>query len=640
VGLAALIAAPEVARRIGCFDLVEQLGRGGFAPVWLAREVYEEIELRKVAVKLFEIVDDGRGDARARRAQIVEEAAALCRVEHPSVVRFHTLAIDEDKGVIGLVMELAAGRSLAQRIEAEGALPFDDTLAVGIAISSALAAVHRAGLVHRDVKPHNVIEAGARYKLIDFGIAAADAPITRVAPVRPRGPLVLDDLPLETLGSRLADVIGASGTATADNSVVPSGTIGYVDPCVMRDGASSVASSDLYALGVTLFECATGRLPSVIASPRGIDGGVLCGLASAPSLASCRPDLPPRFAAIVDALLKPAREERPPTAEAVEAELLRVRAEWEVTKASRRVQLLPGEALAMLRATLARTDRLLAAGDHAACVEVHAAALRDLLVGPLAGPGHEVAAAFLLAARTAVGLPDAAIAARDLRHLVSTALAAHQQLLETALGEPRRVSRYRRDDPSAAPQLLEQLSRAYMLGRRLEDGASGADVARYESTFQYELAIELYTRMNVAGTCPAFVARLAWIKTTRLSIPNGARAGWVLTSVLKELRDFEGAPPDLLAADAQAALDSAVDEVVDVLGVAAMKMQEDDVEGAIAACEQCIASLTTALDEADACRPVVEMLRAVAAKAPQCETRMRAASLLQRNLGSLLAMKW
>src|SRR5262245_45039269 len=95
--LAALFEQPEDRRRVGAFVLVRPLGKGGFAPVWLAREVYGDTELRTVAVKLFSI-DEGRqrtsptGVTNIVRDQVLAEARALCQVEHPNIVRFFALA--------------------------------------------------------------------------------------------------------------------------------------------------------------------------------------------------------------------------------------------------------------------------------------------------------------------------------------------------------------------------------------------------------------------------------------------------------------------------------------------------------------------------------------------------------------------
>src|SRR5687767_14525706 len=96
---------PREERKLGPFQLVDLLGRGGFAPVWLAREVYGRTELRTAAVKLFALEGDRLEQAASKRARIIEEARALCRVEHPNVVRFYSLPIDEEGGVIGLAME-------------------------------------------------------------------------------------------------------------------------------------------------------------------------------------------------------------------------------------------------------------------------------------------------------------------------------------------------------------------------------------------------------------------------------------------------------------------------------------------------------------------------------------------------------
>src|SRR5581483_5554648 len=96
--LAALLARPEAERVLGAFRLVKPLGKGGFAPVWLAKEVYGDTELRTVALKLFDADDlagldpsasrsGGTSASRRTRDRIVEEARALCRVEHPNVVR-------------------------------------------------------------------------------------------------------------------------------------------------------------------------------------------------------------------------------------------------------------------------------------------------------------------------------------------------------------------------------------------------------------------------------------------------------------------------------------------------------------------------------------------------------------------------
>jgi eukaryotic-like serine/threonine-protein kinase len=108
--LAQLLAQPEHERHLGPFRLLKQLGKGGFAPVWLATEVYGETELRTVAIKLFAFdASSDPSSAGSTRThlpdRILEEARALCRVEHPNVVRFHAVVTDPDQALLGLVME-------------------------------------------------------------------------------------------------------------------------------------------------------------------------------------------------------------------------------------------------------------------------------------------------------------------------------------------------------------------------------------------------------------------------------------------------------------------------------------------------------------------------------------------------------
>jgi serine/threonine protein kinase len=345
VSIKSLLERSDADRRLGPFLLVSALGRGGFAPVWLAREIYGATELRTAAVKLFSLdpsaEDESRGSgptSSAARDRIVEEARALCQVEHPNVVRFYALPIDEARGVMGLAMEYVAGTPLDKRIEAGGRLSIAETLAVGIAIASALSAVHRVGLVHRDVKPGNVIEAAGIYKLIDFGIAAADALGAKRPQNRKPRVVTLDDLPLEIVGTKMSaiegavtqlDTPGSSSGSDPSSLGVRCGTVGYIDPIVVSTGVPATPSSDLYALGAMLFECLTGKVPAAARMPNGLGlkGEVLDGRMAPPPLLELLPDAPPGLAKIVDALLAPERKERPTSAEWVAIRLEQVRHE-------------------------------------------------------------------------------------------------------------------------------------------------------------------------------------------------------------------------------------------------------------------------------------------------------------------------
>jgi serine/threonine protein kinase len=309
-----LLVRADGQRRLGPFVLVEQLGRGGFAPVWLAKEVYGTTELRTAAVKLFALKPshgDADGVDASQRQRIVEEARALCRVEHPNVVRFYALPIAEAGTVMGLAMEHVAGTPLDATIGARGTLSPREVLAVGLAVASALAAVHRAGLVHRDVKPANVIEAGGVYKLIDFGIAAAD--VLR-APTADGGRSGIRDAGVEANEDAGATVASQSGTP------------GYIDPECVHRGIAATAASDLYALGATLFECLTGRVPAGAWGARGLPlrEDVLSGQRAPRPVLEMEPTLPPALAKLVDALIAPRRAARPGSAEAVALRLAQI----------------------------------------------------------------------------------------------------------------------------------------------------------------------------------------------------------------------------------------------------------------------------------------------------------------------------
>jgi serine/threonine protein kinase/energy-coupling factor transporter ATP-binding protein EcfA2 len=315
-----LLARDEAERRLGPFALVRQLGSGGFAPVWLAREVYGGTEVRAAAVKLFGLDELG---TRRVQARILEEARALCRVEHPNVVRFYALSIDEDAGVMGLAMEHVAGTALDERLRRDARLSPPETVALGLALASALGAVHRAGLVHRDVKPANVIDVGGDFKLIDFGIAAPGA-----GGLEPAGPLA---------EVALVDASGATPTGGSGPGSLPwFGTPGYVDPECVRGGLPPDPSSDLYALGATLFQCLAGSVPAAIGARRGmaLRLDVLDGRAPAPPLAEIAPEVPPALARLVDLLLAPRRADRPPSTERVSALLEQARAEIAGTRGS------------------------------------------------------------------------------------------------------------------------------------------------------------------------------------------------------------------------------------------------------------------------------------------------------------------
>ncbi|MGX6602606.1 protein kinase domain-containing protein [Micromonosporaceae bacterium Da 78-11] len=205
----------------GRYRLLEPVGAGGMGRVWLARD---EMLARDVAVKEFVPPDWMTDEEKARlRDRTLREAQSAGRLNHPHVVRVYDVVHAE--GLPWIVMEYVPSRSLHQVINEDG--PFAPVAAarIGLDVLDALTAAHRAGVLHRDVKPHNVlIGTDGRVVLTDFGLAT-----------------FVDD-----------------GSITGPGLVV--GSPQYVSPERARDGASTV-ESDLWSLGATLYAAVEGRSP-------------------------------------------------------------------------------------------------------------------------------------------------------------------------------------------------------------------------------------------------------------------------------------------------------------------------------------------------------------------------------------------
>ena len=255
-------AADPAARLVlGRYRLGERLGSGGFGTVYEGRD--ERLD-REVAVKVVPV--HGPAPERGRR-----EALAAARLQHPGIVAVFDAG--EDAGGRYLVSELVRGRTL-DALEAAGALSDRDVLRVGLALADALAHAHDRGVIHRDVKPQNVIvpdepqEAAA--KLTDFGIAhlAGDEPLTRTG-----------------------DVVG---------------TLAYMAP-EQAAGERVDERADVYALALVLYEALAGANPVRAATPAAtarLVGTVL------PSLRRRRRDLPPELCEALDRALLPVPDDR------------------------------------------------------------------------------------------------------------------------------------------------------------------------------------------------------------------------------------------------------------------------------------------------------------------------------------------
>jgi serine/threonine-protein kinase len=252
------------------YRLEERIASGGMAEVWAA----EDLELeRRVALKLL------HGSADPER--FAREARAAAGLSHPAICLLYDYG--EADGRSYIVLEYLAGGTLEDRLASQEPLPDDETARIAGEVASGLAHAHGRGLVHRDVKPGNVLfdEEGAA-KITDFGIAR-----------------ILNEATLTEAGTLL-------------------GTAAYISPEQAR-GERATPASDVYSFGVILYRMLTGRLPFEAQSP--LELAAMHEGTAPPPISSLRPDAPPRLERLATAALAKRPEERPPDGSALVAAL-------------------------------------------------------------------------------------------------------------------------------------------------------------------------------------------------------------------------------------------------------------------------------------------------------------------------------
>ena len=210
----------------GRYRLVERIGAGAMGVVWLARDerLGRTVALKQLALSpLFADAVSGRDSAAQAGERMMREGRIAARLHHPNAIS--VFDVTDHDGTPWLVMEYLPSRSLAAVLTERGALPVREVAAIGWQLADALTAAHAAGIVHRDVKPGNVLLGeGGVAKLTDFGISRA-----------------VDDVTVTRTG-------------------VLSGTPAYLAPEVAR-GAEPSPASDVFALGATLYAAVEGRPP-------------------------------------------------------------------------------------------------------------------------------------------------------------------------------------------------------------------------------------------------------------------------------------------------------------------------------------------------------------------------------------------
>jgi len=260
----------------GRYVLERELGRGGMGQVWLARD---EQLAERVALKIVHTAfaaDPTEAVERFRR-----EVAAARKVTHPNVIRIHDLV--EDGGLVLLSMELVEGMSLAAHLGRAGALRLDEARAILAQVCDAVAAAHAVGVVHRDLKPGNILlDKDRRVKVIDFGLAKA---------------------------SFLAGM-------TATGLIL--GTPEYMAPEQVR-GLPCDVRTDVYALGAVAYHLVTGRPPFSGETPIAIGFAHVTEAPRAPS--ALRPEIPTELEAAILRALEKDPAKRFPDAQALRAAL-------------------------------------------------------------------------------------------------------------------------------------------------------------------------------------------------------------------------------------------------------------------------------------------------------------------------------
>src|SRR5438105_56219 len=288
------------ATRLGPYEIISQLGAGGMGEVYRANDLRLG---REIALK---VLPPEMSASAERLARFEREARAVAGLNHPNIVTL--FSVEDDGGTRFLTMELVDGQGL-DHVIAPGGLPIPRVIELGIGLADALSAAHEKGVVHRDLKPANVVlTKDGRVKVLDFGLAKLAAP---------------DSNPELSQAATVAAPLSSDGQAV--------GTVPYMAPEQVR-GESVDSRTDLFALGVVLYELASGKRPFAGKSNADISSAILRD--SPQPLASMRGDLPADLERIVGRCLEKNPRERMQSSLDVGNELRRLRRELERSESS------------------------------------------------------------------------------------------------------------------------------------------------------------------------------------------------------------------------------------------------------------------------------------------------------------------
>src|SRR4051812_7319527 len=213
--------------RLGSYEILSALGAGGMGEVYRARDSRLG---RDVAIKILPAHLASNSDARRR---FEREAKTISSLNHPHICALYD--VGNQDGIEFLVMECVEGETLAKRLE-KGPLPVSQVLKHGMQIADALDKAHRSGVVHRDLKPGNIMLTSSGVKLLDFGLAKATPPLVE--------------------GAMLTGDVTRTAPMTQQGTIL--GTFQYMSP-EQVEGKEVDARSDIFSFGSVLYEMVTGR---------------------------------------------------------------------------------------------------------------------------------------------------------------------------------------------------------------------------------------------------------------------------------------------------------------------------------------------------------------------------------------------
>ncbi len=262
------LSGEEGRKSIGRYEVVKTIGKGAMGVVYKARDPLLD---RIVAVKtIMSPQQQGRRVRSAFLERFQREAKAAAKMSHPAIVTIFDVGVDEDSGSPFMVLEYLPGESLADRLD-RVRLPLARCVQIGLDLSSALSFAHRQRIVHRDVKPANVLHAGDnRWKLADFGIARMpDSDLTQVG--------------------------------------IFMGTPGYSPPEAIKEGRYT-PQADVFAWGAVMYELMSGRIPYEGPDTKTTNGYVVQGNAPPPTRHD--PSIPEPLATVTMTALQPSDKAR------------------------------------------------------------------------------------------------------------------------------------------------------------------------------------------------------------------------------------------------------------------------------------------------------------------------------------------